>query len=274
MVEAEHNADQKQARQQRHPRCRHQKVTAVGDQRAPFGGWRLCAEAEKAQPGSGQNRRAEVQRGEHRHRAPGVGQNVPQQGAGPAGAAQPRRFHIRQCLDPQHLGAGGAGETRNDPHAHRDSHRKGAETDGGDNRQRQQQAGQRQQYVDETHDHGIDAAPRKTGNHPKAQAAGHGNAHRQQRGLHRQAGAVHNAGIKITAQFVGAKPVRGVRRDEFVGGRGGVRRVAGQQVGCQRGQQRKGHQRHGEHEPRPTQQWPDRLDHSAQVAATSPLRRR
>ncbi|MCY1186007.1 hypothetical protein D9M73_268360 [compost metagenome] len=93
VVEAEHHGHHEQPRQQGYPRGGDEEVTAVGDQRAPFcGGWRR-AKAEEAQPGRGQDGRAEVQGGEHRYRAPGIGQYMAQQGACPAGTAQACGLH-------------------------------------------------------------------------------------------------------------------------------------------------------------------------------------
>ena len=194
-----------------------------------------------------------------------------QQGAGPAGAAQARGLDIGQGLDPQHLGAGGAGEAGNDADADGDGHRNGAEADGGDDGQGQQQAWQGQQHIDDAHDHGIDPAADEARDDAQAQAADQRQAHRQQRGLHRQARAIQHPGIQVAAQFVGAEPVQRAGRQQLGRGLGGIGIDLGEQAGCQRRHQGEQHQQQRDHEPRAAQQRPGLVAQALQAPARAPL---
>ena len=76
-----------EARHRRQPPRLAQEVAAGGHERAPLGRRRLGAVAEEAQRGDGEDRDAELQRGEHEHRTDRVRQHVTQ----PARATSGRR---------------------------------------------------------------------------------------------------------------------------------------------------------------------------------------
>ena len=72
-----------------------------------------------------------------------------------------RRLDVDRLPDPQHLRAHDPGEARDAAEADGDGHVDRAEAERGDEGERQQQAGDGQQDVDDAHQHGVEPAARR-----------------------------------------------------------------------------------------------------------------
>jgi hypothetical protein len=126
-------------------------------------------------------------------------------------AERPGRLHERQLLDAEHETADEAGVV--DPphggHREREVQEAGAERPG--DREREQEAGERQQHVDDAHHEPVDEAAGETrqeadrdADHQDARADG-------QRGEHRDARAVEDPRELVPPKVVGAEEVTQTR---------------------------------------------------------------
>lgn len=174
MVQRIDGKGEDETRDQREPRGGHQEVAAVRDQGSPFGGRRRGAETEEAEARGNEDRHSEVERRENKDRSRGVRQDVHAQHAAPSGAAEACGLDIGQGLYPHHLDAHRPREPGYQAKADRNRDGQGAEADGRDDRQREEEPGQGKQHVDEAHQGRIDA--------PADEARGKSDEHAADRG--------------------------------------------------------------------------------------------
>ena len=127
-------------------------------------------------------------------------------------AAGVRRLDVHALADAQHLGAHdpGAGGDVGQPDGEADVER--AEAEDGDQRQRQQQAGDGQQHVDDAHQRVVEPAADEAGDEADGRPDDDTDGDGEQRGAQRQPGAVHGAREQVAAELVGAEQVRPRRR--------------------------------------------------------------
>ena len=122
-----------------------------------------------------------------------------------------RRLDVRQGLYHQHLVADEAGVARPADDPHRDEHVADAGPERGDDRDDENVDREGDDQVEEPHEHGIDP-PVHAGKNAKNRADDEGRDHRHEAELEIDRGAVDDAGEHVTAEIVGAEPVRRARR--------------------------------------------------------------
>ena len=111
-----------------------------------------------------------------------------------------------------HLRAHHPGEHRDRRDAGRDRGVDGLEAERADDDDRQQEARDRQEHVDEAGQHDVGPAAEEAGEQADQPADDDADHDGDERAGDRRRGAVHDAGEQVAAQVVGAEPVGGARR--------------------------------------------------------------
>ena len=175
--------------------------------RTPLRRGRADAQADEAEAGDSQDGPGDRQRGLHNDGGHAVGQDVLEDDALVAGADGAGRLDVLLVLDGQNGGADDPGKGRDVGDADGQHHIRDAGAHGGHQGDGQQDAGDRQEDVHDTHDDIVYPAAAVTGDGPQ-QTAHHcgngdgGKGHRQG-----DPGAVDDPGQDVAAHLVGAQPV-------------------------------------------------------------------
>ena len=252
-VEGQHGHQDRQAREGHDPPGAQHEFAGIGQHRSPLGRRRLRAQAEKAQGGGVENGGGNAQRGLHDQRRRAVGQHLAEHQPQGAGAADAGRRHIVLGHFGDHRGARDANVVRQDHDRHREHrvHQAGAQD--GDDHDRQQQAGQREDDVHQPHDRDLDDAARESGDQPQRDAGRHRDQHHGHADRQRQARAVDQARKDVAADRVRSQqergraarlPRRGLEEGRAVGLVGHVRSEPGRE---QRHQQQRDHHQQPHH---------------------------
>ena len=190
-----------------------QEVAPGRHQRTPLGRRGLGAVAEEAQRGDGEDGDAELA-------------GSPSTSTGPAEFGSTWRPSTRTQLAPpvlgglderaladtQHLRAHDPGARGDAGQADGETDVEGAEAEDGDQRQGEQQARDRQDDVDTTHQDVVEPAADEPGDEADQPADDEADDNRQQRRAQGEGAAVHGAGEQVAAELVGAEQMIPRRR--------------------------------------------------------------